>query len=227
MLNQLILDKIKAEQLHCPKINGEAEVVQSAVLVLLEKEGDRFSFILEKRVPHIRQGGEICFPGGIFDAEFDKSLQDTSIREACEELELSKDNFNVVCPLDIVVTAGGVMVHPYLAILEGTRFDKDRYNTEEVARLFKVPWDFFENTKPEIYEAAVKLHPLVKYADGREEVLFPAKELGLPELYWNTWGGSRQKIYLFRYDGEIIWGLTARIIYDLLKKSKVLEQGLI
>ncbi len=57
-------------------IHGQTRQLNSAVLVpFIEKEGG-YHILFELRARDIAQGGEVCFPGGLFDKELDASYQD-------------------------------------------------------------------------------------------------------------------------------------------------------
>ncbi|MFO7896366.1 MAG: hypothetical protein R6U84_05505, partial [Candidatus Cloacimonadales bacterium] len=70
---------------------------------------------------------------------------------------------------------------------------------------------------PQIYNLAVEIHSEQLDPEGREITLFPAKELNIPERYHKSWSGSQHKVYAWRYQDETIWGVTAEIVYELLK----------
>jgi hypothetical protein len=55
---------------------------------------------------------------------------------------------------------------------------------------------------------------------GEETALFPAKELGLPEKYHKPWGNMRHRIYLYDVGQRRIWGLTARLVLDFVRRLK-------
>jgi len=55
------------------------------VLVLLVPINGEYHFVLQKRCTNIRQGGEICFPGGKVD-ENDETLEKVAIRETTKEM---------------------------------------------------------------------------------------------------------------------------------------------
>ncbi|MFZ3129566.1 MAG: hypothetical protein WA125_00300, partial [Desulfosporosinus sp.] len=65
-------------------------------------------------------------------------------------------------------------------------------------------------------------HPSYTNHTGTEVISFPAKELGLPERYWKPWGNARYNIFVYRVAGETIWGITARLVRDVIAKIKSL-----
>ena len=59
---------------------------------------------------------------------------------------------------------------------------------------------------------------LVELTEVEKEILFPVEELGLPDTYKKPWGNKRHKIWVYKYDGEVIWGITSVIIKDVIEK---------
>ncbi|MCG3720666.1 CoA pyrophosphatase, partial [Aliarcobacter butzleri] len=53
---------------------------------------------------------------------------------------------------------------------------------------------------------------------GNKEVLFPVEELGIPEAYKEPWGNKKHKIWVYEYEGEVIWGITSVLIKEFIEK---------
>lgn len=210
------LDRLRDALPENPGIQGE-DYVRSAVLLLLVPVDGEFHILLEKRSSEIRQGGEVSFPGGRIDKS-DVSPEAAVLRETEEEVGIPSDKIQIIGQLDSVFAPMGALVNVFIGVAE-IETSEINGNPDEVARTFLVPVSFFEENPPETYEVLTEVHP--RYEDestGEEVVLFPAEELGLPERYWNTWGGFRHNIYVYRTAGETIWGLTARIVVDFVRK---------
>ncbi len=190
----------------------------SAVLVSLVKIEGEYNFVFQKRAKHIRQGGEISFPGGGFD-EDDLDFENTAVRETEEELGISRDKISVIGKLGTLVIPNGVIVEAYIGELDVNSLDELNINKTEVERLISVPVDFFLENEPRTYY--IKMENKAFYCrDSRKELFFSAKELGLPARYHGTWKGRDREVYFFRYDGEIIWGITADLIIETIKLLK-------
>ena len=201
-----------------PGINGRDEYLQTAVIALLAGEGDDLALVFEKRSAKIRQGGEICFPGGRFDPQHDSSFMDTALRETSEELGIPESSIEVFGALDTVLAPMGTLVEAFVGRTDLAP-EQFKPNPDEVERAFTVPLSFFLKTIPEEYAAELRLFPkTLNPATGEEDVLFPVEDLGLPERYRGSWGGRRSKIYVYRSGEGVIWGLTARIIMDLCRR---------
>jgi 8-oxo-dGTP pyrophosphatase MutT (NUDIX family) len=83
-VNYLTLENITLALTNSPEILGKDKYFNSAVLVPLVEIDNKFHFLFEKRANHIRQGGEVSFPGGEFTKK-DQGLRHTAIRETSEE----------------------------------------------------------------------------------------------------------------------------------------------
>jgi hypothetical protein len=44
--------------------------------------------------------------------------------------------------------------------------------------------------------------------------------LGLPERYTRPWGANRHRILVYRAGQRMVWGITARLIYELIRMMK-------
>ena len=78
-----------------PNILGRERFFNSAVLIPLIKIKGEYHLLFQKRAATIRQGGDICFPGGGFEIGVDKSFKDTALRETFEELGIQKKDIKV------------------------------------------------------------------------------------------------------------------------------------
>lgn len=204
-----------------PCLLGLDDYRSTAVLMLLLLLEGEHHFVLQERHPEIPQGGEICFPGGVFDPGQDADLEQTALRETVEELGIGRDRISMVGHLGTLVTSMGVTVDAYVGIGRFKGLEELRINDSEVRSVFTVPVSFFENAPPEEYEAVVRVHPVcVDERTGQNVVLFPAGHLGLPERYTRPWGATRQRILVYRAGQHMVWGITARLIYELIGRMK-------
>lgn len=193
-------------------INGRDEYFNSVVLLLLIPVDGEYHIVLEKRAGNIRQGGEISLPGG--KREPGEPIETTALRETAEEIGLCPEDITLIGRLDTVIAPFGVIVDVFVGTT-GVNFSQLKPNPDEVQKLFTVPVSFFQQTEPEEYEVMVKVHPsFVNEETGKEEILFPSSELNIPPKYHTPWGKVRNKVYVYKTQQEVIWGLTARIIKD-------------
>ncbi len=189
----------------------------SAVLVPLVKIDKEYYLLFQKRAAHIRQGGDICFPGGGYEDE-DKSFKHTALRETKEELGIRKKDIKILGQLDTYVAPIGALIEPFVGIVKKKAVENMIIDKNEVEKTMLIPMSFFKENPPQEYTLKYEVHPYSINEDGEKEIHFPVEELGLPETYQKPWGHKRHKVWVYKYDGEIIWGITAVIINDLLKK---------
>ena len=126
-LSALLLDPEEAERLDA---HGGTD---AAVLVPMHGWPDNPGLVFtERRSDLKRHAGEISFPGGRRDGEED--LLDTALREAEEEIGLSRDNVEVVGALPPIGTfVTNYKVHPFVGLIdEGMRFEPNPDEVESV-----------------------------------------------------------------------------------------------
>lgn len=196
------------------KFIGREKYFNSAVIALLvEKEGENY-LLFQKRAQGIRQGGEISFPGGKVDKEDINSL-DTALRECFEEIGITRDKIEVLGKLGTHIIPSGTLVEAYLGKIEISSLQDLKLNKKEVERCFLVPLKFFQNNEPRVEKLQVQTLPY--YEEDGKRYIFPYEELNLPERYRSPWKSNPREVYFYHYDGELIWGLTADIVIELIK----------
>lgn len=202
-----------------PQLLGREDQINTGVLILLVLINNEYHFVLEERQLDIRQGGEICFPGGVFDPEQDTDTKDTAIRETVEELGIQKEQLELIGALGTLYTSMGAIVDAYVGVCHLQNLNELQINHSEVRSVFTIPVSRFMNTEPDEYRAIVQVHP--SYTDestGQEQILFPSKKLGLPDRYSRPWGSRSHRILVYQLGAKTVWGLTARLIYELIKR---------
>ena len=196
-----ILSKLKN---HTPKILGSEKFSKYAVMVPLIEKEDGIHVLLEVRSLELRrQPGVICFPGGRIDAQ-DTNEKAAAIRETVEELGVSHEYISNVYPLDFMISPFGMMIYPFVGYINTPNTIVP--NPSEVGEIFTVPLSFLIKNEPEIYKIEFKAEP---------EVNFPFDLIVGGENYnWRTRGIEE---YFYRYDGKVIWGLTAKILAHFIE----------
>ncbi len=201
-------DLIEKAKNHTPSILGNSKQLQYSILIpILEKE-DGLHVLFEVRSQKLRrQPGEICFPGGRVDPE-DENVQFTAVREAMEELRIARRSITHVYPFDYMISPFGMVLNTFVGLLEcdDTKLDP---NPEEVAEVFTVPLSFFMNHQPEVH----RVHFEVKPSEDFPFDLIPGGE----DYDWSTRAFEE---YFYLYEGKVIWGLTARVIYHFVQMLK-------
>ena len=132
--------------------------------------------------------GQLAFPGGKPEPG-DRDLLDTALREAEEEVALDRARVTVLGRLGPVPTPTGYMIVPYVARVLG-------------------PWE-----------------PRIDPAEGAEvkATLTPSlRLLADPSRYSHggsvQWQGRAYDLHEFAIHTPRLWGATARIVYDLLRR---------
>jgi 8-oxo-dGTP pyrophosphatase MutT (NUDIX family) len=89
----------------------------AAVLIsfVLQENGE-LALLLTRRHKRIRFAGHICFPGGHRD-EADNSFEETALREAEEEINLSRTSVEVLGRLGLYYTQSGYQIVPVVALV--------------------------------------------------------------------------------------------------------------
>ncbi len=201
-----------------PDIVGRKNYISTAILVPLVVIDDKEQLLFEKRASHIKQGGEICFPGGHYDDAKDNSYIDTALREAQEELGLQSDWIRVVGQLDTLVSPRGLIVDCFLSVLEIESLQSLTIDKTEVDEVFTVPISWFKKHPPDIYRTRVEMQSSYIDENGRENVLLPVEEIGLPPKYKENRSEYMHRVVVYRTQPDIIWGLTAAVVENTLTK---------
>lgn len=217
-------NKIKGKFDFQAGLHGKNEYFNSVVLVLMMEVDGQYHFVFQKRNANIRQGGEICFPGGKVDPE-DDSLVKVALRETKEEMGIPEEKLQIIGRMNTMLTPAGVLVDAFLGIADIMSEDI-HINTDEVESYFTIPVAYFMDTEPERYHAQVVMQPNITNADTGETIdLFPAAKLGLPDRYSKPWGNYQHSILVYQTEYGVIWGITARFIYECVENIKEFDRS--
>lgn len=167
----------------------ERPLRDAAVLAPVYRDGDgRLRLVLVLRGPGGIHGDQIALPGGRPEPE-DGSLEETALRESEEEIGLPRAAVRVVARLPEVATlTSGFRVAPFLG---------------HVARR-PAAW------RVQAAEIAEVLEPAVA------ELADPAAR-GQEERLGAMWAAPRV-VPVIRWGAHVIWGVTHRILEDLLPR---------
>jgi 8-oxo-dGTP pyrophosphatase MutT (NUDIX family) len=174
------------------------EQVAAAVLVPLFRDdaGDLRVVLTKRRADLRRHAGEISFPGGRRDPS-DANLAETALREAEEEIGLAREDVTIVGALERTSTfATNYAIHPFVALLDDQGSRGSLIGGEPAGR----DW------RPSEREVETVVEPTLaslRSARGRTTV----ERRG---FVFET------DAYLF--DGQVVWGATARIVEELLAR---------
>ncbi|MFW9948562.1 MAG: NUDIX hydrolase [Candidatus Thorarchaeota archaeon] len=137
-----------------------------------------------------RHRGEMSFPGGKFEDHKDKSLKDTALREAEEEIGVPRESIKIIGCLDDFPTMTKYIITPFVAIIDKNQ-ELNRQESE-VQRILKIPINFF-TSKTQFREQAIDI-------DGNK----------FPVFYFN---------YIDQKNGQkyTVWGATAYMIVTFIE----------
>ncbi len=142
--------------------------------------------LITKRKKNLRKhAGQIAFPGGRKERE-DKDLKDTVQRETEEEVNISKDNYDIIGKLPKFYTGTRYVVTPFLAIM--------KQNSE---------WESL--ISPNLNEVEKIFYPKSYYLLSPK---FHMREK--PPV-----NSSMSMTWKINYNDENIWGLTARVLVTI------------
>ncbi|MFX1574045.1 MAG: NUDIX hydrolase [Promethearchaeota archaeon] len=164
----------------------------AVVFSIIPYENKPYELILIHRSDKgIRHRGEMSFPGGKFDPQFDTSLRDTALRETEEEIGVPRKLVKIIGCLDDFPTMTQFIITPFIGII-----DKNQAlirDEREVQKILKIPIDFF-TSKSNFREQAIDI----------EDKKFPI-------FYFN---------YIDHETGQkyTVWGATAYMISTFLEK---------
>jgi len=187
-----------------PEITGDGRVLNrpvraASVLIPLLVQPNGLRLLLTRRNPELRHhAGQISFPGGRAES-FDQDAIDTALREAEEEIGLSRNFIEVLGELPAYTTVTAFRVTPVVALVHpGYSLVADH---SEVAEIFDLPLDFVLNP------AHHRWHELESSGNSRRFLSMP----------WKTDEIDKSSTEYF------IWGATAAMLRNLYRVLADLE----
>ena len=191
---------------HVPKVQDVTR--EYAVLVPLVECPEGPCLLFEVRAETLdHQPGEVCFPGG--GMEPGETPAQCALRETFEELSIPPAEIQLVNPLDLVVHPGRFVMHPFLGVISPAGLAALSPSRAEVKETFLVPVSWLEAHPAEIY--SYELKPQV----GED---FPYDRIGFPKGY--RWRSGETIVPVYPWPGHPIWGLTGRIVRNLMEGMK-------
>jgi 8-oxo-dGTP pyrophosphatase MutT (NUDIX family) len=163
-------------------------VIEASVLVPVYRgAGGELRLILIRRSDNGTHGGHLAFPGGKRDPS-DRSMLDTALREAREEIGLREDQIEILTELPLAETrATSFRVHPFLGrIIQPVAWQR---NEREVAEIMDL-------SLTELAAAEVLNEDDVLQADA---------------------AAPRRTPY-YRVGDDQLWGLTFRILRGVIPR---------
>jgi len=150
------------------------DLARAAVLVPLCIKDGRCHVILIRRASNLpHHAGEISFPGGRVEPQ-DPSLEETALREACEEVGLDPRDVEVVGRLDEIVTRSRFLITPFVGVIPYPY--PLRPDGQEATEVLLLPMEYFhvDRAKVEIWQEGERLERVYFYHCGP----------------WTVWGAT-------------------------------------
>lgn len=191
---------------HIPHLSGGRSCY--AVLCPIAEVDGALHFLFEVRAASLkRQPGEVCFPGG--QAAAGESAAVCALRETQEELRIPPEHITLLGQSDFLCSQSGFLLQPVLGLIQPEGLRNLDPSPDEVGDVFTAPVSFFLDTVPEIW--SYTLEPQIP-SD------FPYSAVGIDRDY--RWDRGKVDIPIWHYQGHTVWGMTARIIRDVLSHMK-------
>lgn len=214
------IEEIQKKFKTASEIIGKSKYINCAVLIPLIDIESRYHLLFQKRASGIRQGGEISFPGGEFNPATDKTLEDTAIRESCEELGLTSSQVKIIGKFGSLVAPMGLTIDAFAGLISYTDYSNMMIDKNEVESVFTIPLEFFMTTEPEIFYSRLEIHTTGTDSTGNSVELLPVKKLNLPDIYASPWRNGKYRVIVYNTGKYVLWGLTAEIVYEFCKLMK-------
>ncbi len=164
-----------------------------ALFVPVVESEEGLALVYERRSPNLRrQPSEICFPGGKIDEG--ETVHQAAVRELYEELGVTPTE--IYGETDFLIHRNGDVIYPVLGKIKPPFTP----NESEVEKVLTIPISFLKTQKE---EGAVLLS--ARFAENIPEI---------PEDYPFQTGKDAFPIY--RFQGEVIWGMTGKITKSIL-----------
>ena len=176
-----------------------------AVLCPVLERPDGLHVLLEVRAAGLKQGGEVCCPGG--RAEPEESYVACALRETWEELSIPPAEIEIIGQSDFLCQPGRSLIQPILGLVSPAGLAAMRPSPAEVAEVFTVPLAFLRDTEPALYTYQLN----ASIPDD-----FPYESVGIPRNY--RWSSGEAEVPIWHYNGHVIWGMTGRILLDIVRR---------
>lgn len=179
----------------------------SVLIPIIEIEGN-LNLIYEIRSKNLNtQPGEISFPGG--RVERGEDFSQAAIRECSEELLIPESKIELLGESDYLITPFNFVIYAFVAKIKFNSLAEIKVNNSEVEEIFTVPLKFLLDYPVERYQTILKS----KFGHNFPYSILPAGE------NYNPRQGSYD-IYIYHYQGKVIWGITAELtkaFIDIIK----------
>ena len=173
-----------------PEIFTGFPLSASVLVPMLVKENEWHILFTRRTASLPEHSGQVAFPGGRADPE-DDSPEETALREAMEEINLSPNDVQILGRLRELRTISNYCVNPIVGKIPWP------YNftiaKEEVSRIFTIPLEWLADPN----------NHKIQYRD------LPAPHPPIPVIYFE------------KFDQELLWGVSAEITLNFLESLQL------
>jgi 8-oxo-dGTP pyrophosphatase MutT (NUDIX family) len=165
-------------------------VNQAAVLIPLVHHEAQWQVLFIRRASNDRDrhSGQVAFPGGRLE-QFDANHEAAALRETHEEIGVAPSHVNVLGRIDPYITVSDYQVTPIVGILQWPTTLS--LQNSEVARAFLIPLEWLK---------------------ARDNFTFRTR------AEMDARSAQRHPIIVYKdFDGETLWGATARMTLNFIK----------
>jgi hypothetical protein len=215
---------------------------EAAVLIALTDEANPRVLLTRRSRALRKHAGEVSFPGGKRESCDPPGVYGdvvVALREALEEVHLHPDSVRVIGTLPLGTAKSGAVVRPIVGLVppqladqmlqssvaaeSGAPTAQAAANAAEFAALPKPRSELPSDLTPGSPHFAAGLLPQPTEIDRIFWVRLEDLASQEPIPYAIVWNGKTIHTPSFRLEGEIIWGLTGRMVSDLLRCGLGLE----
>jgi 8-oxo-dGTP pyrophosphatase MutT (NUDIX family) len=164
----------------------------AAVLVPFQRISEQWNILFTRRKSSLPEhSGQVAFPGGRADPG-DSSAEETALREAKEEINLSPADVQILGRLHELRTISNYCVQPVVGVIPWPY--EFKMAKEEVSRVFTIPLEWLADPN----------HHVIQFRE------LPGLHSPVPVIYFD------------RYEGELLWGVSAEIALDLMESLQII-----
>ncbi|GAB6030893.1 hypothetical protein CHUAL_007725 [Chamberlinius hualienensis] len=127
------MDRLKSIRLSRRSSKERPEMKHAAVIIPLCTIDKKPSILYTKRTMYVRNGGDLSFPGGMYNSKKDKNYLETALRETEEEIGLDRNSIDIWGEFpEIQDKEGSVMIHPVVGFLGDVNGREWKFQASEV-----------------------------------------------------------------------------------------------
>lgn len=176
----------------------------SILIPLIQKEEEIYVLFEKRAITLKTQPGEICFPGG--KIEDDESPIEAAIRECCEELLIRKSDIQILGEVGTIISPFNQIIYGYFGLIENYQ---KTFNPSEVDKIHLVKLTTLLKMTPKIV-----INTIINKASEEfpHHMIEKDQDIKLKN--------GKYPVYFYELPELVIWGLTAKHLYNALPMIK-------